>query len=50
MKKYVFLALLVFITLSYAQSPEKISYQAVIRDVSNVLVSEQEVGIQIQIL
>jgi len=45
-----FLALLMLTTLSYAQSPEKISYQAVIRDVSNELVSEQDVGIQIRIL
>ncbi len=50
MKKYVFLALLMLITLSYAQSPEKMSYQAVIRDASNELVSEQNVGVEIRII
>ncbi len=50
MKKHVFLALLMLTTLSYAQSPEKISYQAVIRDISNELVREQDVGIEIRIL
>ncbi len=36
--------------LSYAQSPEKMNYQAVIRDGSNEPVSEQEVRMQISIL
>ena len=34
----------------FAQSPEKMSYQAVIRDASNTLVSNQSVGMQISIL
>ncbi len=50
MKKYVFLASFLLTALSHAQSPEKISYQAVIRDTSNELVSKQEVGMQIRIL
>ncbi|MGB4293793.1 MAG: hypothetical protein WBJ37_13055 [Bacteroidales bacterium] len=33
-----------------AQSPEKISYQAVIRDAGGVLVSNQIVGVKVQIL
>lgn len=39
------------ITLStFAQAPEKISYQAVVRDAGNSLVSNQSLGIQISIL
>ena len=34
----------------FAQSPEKISYQAVIRDATNTLVINQSVGMQISIL
>ena len=34
----------------YAQSPQLISYQAVIRDAAGTLVRDQEVGIRIQIL
>ena len=40
-----------FTTLSvFAQSPEKISYQAVIRDANNKLLANQTVGMQISIL
>ena len=40
-----------FTTVSvFAQSPEKISYQAVIRDATNTLVANQSVGMQISIL
>ena len=35
---------------SFAQAPEKMSYQAVIRDASNALVTNQQVGMQISIL
>ena len=35
---------------SFAQAPEKMSYQAVIRDASNTLVTNQQVGMQISIL
>ena len=43
------LALLLTIS-SFAQAPEKMSYQAVIRNADNALVTEQEVGMQISIL
>ncbi|MEN8857663.1 MAG: hypothetical protein ABF260_06320 [Flavobacteriaceae bacterium] len=35
---------------SFSQSPEKISYQAIIRNSSNILVSNQSVGMKISIL
>ena len=35
---------------SFAQAPEKMSYQAVIRDAANVLVTNQQLGMQISIL
>ena len=34
----------------YGQSPEKISYQAIVRDASNALVVSQSIGMQISIL
>ena len=37
-------------TTTYAQSPDKVSYQAVIRDASDMLVSNQAIGVQISIL
>ncbi len=41
----------ILITASmFAQTPEKMSYQAVVRDVSNALVTNQTVGMQISIL
>ena len=45
--------LLIFLFLSlsiYAQSPDKMSYQAVVRDANNTLVANQTVGMQISIL
>lgn len=51
MKKIIFtLANLLIITSIFAQSPEKLSYQAVIRDASTNLVTSQSVGMQISIL
>ena len=51
MKKLFTLFVAVLLTASMlAQSPEKMSYQAVIRDASNKLVTEQEIGMQISIL
>ena len=41
---------LIFINYGFSQSPEKISYQAIIRNSSNVLVSNQSVGMRISIL
>ncbi len=51
MKKVIILLTLVSITMILsAQSPEKMSYQAVIRNSSDELVKEQQVGMQISIL
>ena len=51
MKKLYTLLVAVFITAStFAQAPEKMSYQAVIRDATGNLISNQAVGIQISIL
>ena len=35
---------------SFAQAPEKMSYQVVIRDANNALVTSQQIGMQITIL
>jgi uncharacterized protein (TIGR02145 family) len=49
--QYIFLMLLVFTIISiHAQSPEKMSYQAVIRDAGNKILSGQTVSIRISIL
>ena len=51
MKKVFTIFAAVFLTASvFAQSPEKMSYQAVIRDASDNLVTSQAVGMQISIL
>jgi hypothetical protein len=51
MKRNYTLLLFLFATVSIlAQTPEKMSYQAVLRDASNTLLTNQEVGIQISIL
>lgn len=51
MKKLYSLLTIVIITASaYAQAPEKMSYQAVVRDASNALVTNQVVGMQLSIL
>ncbi|MFH2141691.1 MAG: hypothetical protein ABIJ97_04670 [Bacteroidota bacterium] len=51
MKKYFTILAVILLTASvYAQSPEKMSYQAVIRNSSDVLVTNQAVGMQISIL
>ncbi len=44
------LIFLLFCTHSFAQSPEKISYQAIIRDANNSLIKNQQIGMQISIL
>jgi hypothetical protein len=54
-KRYTILAFLLitagtFAQASAAQAPEKMSYQAVLRDASNTLLNNQEVGMQISIL
>jgi hypothetical protein len=51
MKKiFTFLTAILLTTTLWAQSPEKISYQAVIRSSSNALVTNSQVGMQITIL
>jgi hypothetical protein len=47
---YTLLAVFLLTAPTWAQSPEKMSYQAVVRDVSDVLVQSQPVGMQISIL
>lgn len=49
-KLYTFLASILLTTSTFAQTPEKMSYQAVIRDSGNALVANQAVGMQINIL
>jgi len=41
---------LLIVTFAFAQAPQKMSYQAVIRDGANALVQSQSVGMQISIL
>src|SRR5271155_259545 len=51
MKKIKTILIAVFITVTaFAQAPQKMSYQAVIRNSSNVLVASTPVGIKISIL
>jgi hypothetical protein len=51
MKKLLNLSILLLLTVTaIAQAPQKMSYQAVIRNASNNLVSNQSVGMQISIL
>lgn len=50
MKKIFIILAPIFFTISmYAQSPEKMSYQAVIRNSSDVLVTNRQVGMEINI-
>ncbi|MDC3312401.1 fibrobacter succinogenes major paralogous domain-containing protein [Flavobacteriaceae bacterium] len=48
-KLHTFLAVILITATTFAQAPEKMSYQAVVRDASGALVSEQVVGMRIQI-
>ena len=51
MKKLYTLLIAVILTASaFAQAPEKMSYQAVVRDAANALVTSSGVGIQLSIL
>ena len=51
MKRIFIILAAVLITASvFAQTPEKMSYQAIIRDASNQLVQSQDVGMQISVL
>jgi hypothetical protein len=47
---YTILVALLITTSVFGQAPEKMSYQAVLRDASNTLLTNQEVGMQISIL
>ncbi|NNC50526.1 MAG: hypothetical protein HKO01_08345, partial [Flaviramulus sp.] len=51
MKKfYTILAAVIITAISFAQTPEKMSYQAVVRDSGDNLVANQAIGMQISIL
>ncbi|HOY31210.1 MAG TPA: DUF1566 domain-containing protein [Bacteroidales bacterium] len=51
MKKiFLFLTVFIFELTIYAQAPEKMTYQAVVRDSSGVLITKTIVGMQISIL
>ena len=49
-KLYTLLVTLVITASTFAQAPEKMSYQAVVRDSGNAIVSNQDVGMQLSIL
>jgi len=49
MKKIIYLFFFIT-TVAFSQTPEKISYQAVVRDAENQLLSNQSVGIRVSIL
>ena len=49
-KLYTLLTAIIITTSAFAQAPEMMSYQAVIRDGSNALVASSSVGMQISIL
>ena len=49
-KLFTLILAVVIITSAFAQAPKKMSYQAVIRDASNNLVTSHPVGMQISIL
>ena len=50
MKKLLFICITLFAVNANAQAPEKMSYQAVVRNTANVLVTNQSVGMRISIL
>ena len=51
MKKiFLFLAALILTAFAFAQAPEKMSYQGVVRDADNTLLTSQQLGMQISIL
>jgi hypothetical protein len=51
MKKiFIIGAVILMVASVFAQAPQKMSYQAVIRDASNALIANQTVGIQVSIL
>jgi hypothetical protein len=51
MRKFLLVSAILFFTcLIHAQSPEKFSYQAIIRDISDNLLSSQAIGLRISIM
>lgn len=51
MRVLFFLTIVILITFNvFAQSPQKMSYQCVVRNASGVLITNQSVGIRIRIL
>jgi hypothetical protein len=51
MKKFLtFFTVFLISAITFGQAPEKMSYQAVLRDANNVLVVNQQVGMQISVL
>ena len=51
MRKIItFLTLILFVILTIAQPPQKMSYQAVVRDAGNLLVTNRTIGVRISIL
>ncbi|WP_309640765.1 hypothetical protein [Flavobacterium sp.] len=50
MKKLITLVLLLLVSVAFAQTPAKMSYQSVIRDTKDALVTEKPVAVQISIL
>jgi len=49
-KLHTILAVILITATTFAQAPEKMSYQAVVRDSGDALVTNQAVGMQISIL
>jgi hypothetical protein len=47
---YIFLTALLISITTFSQTPQGMSYQAIVRDASNTLVAQQAVGIQISII
>ncbi len=50
MNKIILIISLLISSITLAQSPEKMSYQAIVRDIDGVLVSNKSIGMQISIL
>lgn len=50
MKKSLQIIALLFCTLIFAQAPEKFSYQAVVRNASNAIITNAPVGVKVSIL
>ncbi|REE06618.1 hypothetical protein DFQ09_1471, partial [Winogradskyella pacifica] len=48
-KLYIFLVAILLTATSFSQTPEKMSYQAVVRDSGDNLVANQPIGMQISI-